>query len=94
MLQLSAAPLSFARALGVFAVAIALSACGSTAGDLCNRLDECNLLQNQSVDECTDATEDALDDLSDGARSDCEDSINECLEFESCSNFANCTINC
>lgn len=80
--------------VGAGALSATLSACGSPAGGLCARLDECNALTGQSVSECTENTERALEQFSSNARADCERSIDQCNELSACSNFLDCNLNC
>lgn len=68
------------------------AACSSIEADFCEKLDECNALNGQSVDECTENSEKALEDLADSKRSDCEDEYQDCVDKESCEAFGQCVI--
>jgi hypothetical protein len=57
-------------------------ACASDAEVICKKLDECNMLTNQSVDDCTSKVEKAG---TDAERSDCAD----CMDDKSCSTIHN-----
>lgn len=73
-------------------LACGAAGCGSSVGDICSRLDECNQL-NQSVNDCTEIGEGNLDRLSSGQQADCESAITACLELQACSNFGPCARN-
>jgi len=84
------------RTLGAAACAamILLTGCGSVESQVCNRLDECNALDDWSIDECTEDWADTLEDMSSSEESDCRDDLKDCLDNESCDNFLSCEINC
>lgn len=64
--------------------------CSATTADICGRLDECNALENISVNECTDNLDEALEEANDAERADFETLAGRCLELEVCRNFLEC----
>ncbi|MEM1034921.1 MAG: hypothetical protein AAGN82_31565 [Myxococcota bacterium] len=76
----------------VCVLALLAAGCSSVAQDFCDRRDECNQLQGESVEECVENTERGLDNLNSGARADCEAAAEECLEREACGNFGECVV--
>lgn len=80
MMRLFAA-LSFALVVG----------CGSTASSTCERLDDCNAVNGQSVPECTEALESLLEACPSAERQDVETAFQACLWLNACSNFILCT---
>lgn len=75
----------------VLAITLGLvSGCASTVSQACDRADECNSLSGETVDECVDRNEKALDGFTDAKRADCENAVDKCLENESCENFSSC----
>jgi hypothetical protein len=64
-------------------------ACASDATVICEKMDECNLLEGQSVDDCTEEVDKAG---TDSTRADCA----ECVDEKSCTTISNggCTLDC
>lgn len=84
------------RILGMsLSLLFTLAACGGgEASGLCEKLSECNALAGQSVAECTDTVQTNIDALSATRKTDCEASINACLQLASCDNFIACQLAC
>lgn len=86
------------------AVALALALVGCTSDDstttdnadravaTCSRLDECNLLDDVSQQECVDIVTTCVERLSEGYQHDWGVLMDDCLELQSCSLFADCVI--
>lgn len=68
---------------------LAFAGCGSDAGTICGKLDECNALEGLSVDDCEERVEKLG---TDSTRADCA----ECLDSKSCSTIDNggCNADC
>ena len=80
--------------LAVSRAGLLAAGCHGTASSLCSKLDECNLLQGESVSECTDRWNKKLDAYTSSQKSDCESSLQKCLDLKDCGNFASCQITC
>lgn len=74
--------------LTILSLSFFLVACGGSSAEvICDKLDECNILQGQSASECTDEIEDAIDDgrVDEDDVADCAD----CVEDNTCSEIRN-----
>lgn len=61
----------------------------SLTEEYCERADHCNALVN-SVDECIDTIDTALDRLSSSQRDELKHEVRECLDHPSCTGFRDC----
>ena len=68
-----------------------LAGCDSASKteEFCNRAETCNLLRN-SVEECVEDLDAALDDLPESDREELLYEVQECLDRPSCSGFRSC----
>lgn len=57
--------------------------------DFCERLDTCNLL-DQSVEDCIQQSDKALEELTPNELADFETGMQRCLDFQSCNGFESC----
>ena len=80
-----------------FAVAVGFAAgCGGGGGGsssvraACERGDECDLLDGQSVGDCTDEGNEVYDGLDDDQQDAFEAFIDACLEEAACADFDAC----
>jgi hypothetical protein len=61
----------------------------SLTEEYCNRADSCNILKN-SVEECIQDSDAALDKLPKNQRDEVEYEVKQCLDHPSCASFAAC----
>lgn len=74
------------RIMATAALALGASACSTpptTVEALCERADECNILDG-SVGECVENRDRCVDGLTESQRRDWERMIDDCLDLQSC----------
>jgi len=79
------------RMMVVVVVAMVAGGCTSSSltEEFCNRADACNALVN-SVDECIEDIDSALDKLPSSQRDELKHEVKMCLDHPSCSGFRTC----
>jgi len=82
---------SWNRVFAIVALSMA-AGCGADSSpieEMCDRLDECNLLVG-SVRGCVENLETEASDLSPSLRKDFDNALDDCLDFNTCELFSAC----
>jgi len=89
-------PTRWLTAALLITLSITSAACTDTSPDVvteaCERLSECNVLEGQSVGECTESVERNLIVFTPTERDDWERVMDGCLGFAGCETFVDCVV--